>query len=238
MSRILIIEDDEDINHLLSRILKKAGYEVTSAYSGTEAKLRLDQELPDLLLTDLMLPGMKGEELLRYLRVEKGSHVPVIVLSAKAALEHKVELITLGADDYITKPFEPQEVLVRVMAVLRRAEGAGGKTLEKGREIIGEEEKEYRYKKLLLHPVSRKVTVKEKELTLTPHEYEILRVLLGQPEKVFSRDVLYEMVWNNGYFGEDNTVNVHVSNIRKKIAAADPGEEYIKTVWGIGFKMA
>ncbi len=237
MSRILIIEDDEDINHLLGRILKKAGYEVISAYSGTEAKLRLEQELPELVLTDLMLPGMKGEELVHYLREEKCSNVPVIVLSAKAALENKVELMTMGADDYITKPFEPQEVLVRVMAVLRRTAGAGEKQ-ENEKTAANEEETEHRYKKLSLNTVSRKVVVKGKELTLTPHEYEILLVLLKQPEKVFSRDVLYEMVWNNGYFGEDNTVNVHVSNIRKKIAAADLEEEYIKTVWGIGFKMA
>ncbi|MBO5353109.1 MAG: response regulator transcription factor [Lachnospiraceae bacterium] len=235
MGRILIIEDDEDINHLLGRILKKAGYEVISAYSGTEAKLRLDQELPDLMLTDLMLPGMKGEELIRYLREEKGSSIPVIVLSAKAALEHKVELITMGADDYITKPFEPQEVLVRVMAVLRRT-AAGGEKQQKEK-AANAEETEHRYKKLSLNTVSRKVVVMGKELALTPHEYEILLVLLKQPDKVFSREVLYEMVWNNGYFGEDNTVNVHVSNIRKKIAAADPEEEYIKTVWGIGFKM-
>lgn len=234
MSRILVIEDDEDINCLLCRILKKEGYEVTSAYSGTEAKLRLEQEVPDLILLDLMLPGMKGEEITEYIRNERKSNVPIIILSAKTAMENKVELITMGADDYITKPFEPQEVLLRVMAALRRA----GMT-ESGKQ--GNEktpEREFTYKNLSLNSVSRRVTVKEKEISLTPHEYEILFILLQQPQKVFSRDTLYETVWNNGYFGEDNTVNVHVSNIRKKIAAIDKEEEYIKTVWGIGFKMA
>ncbi len=234
MSRILIIEDDEDINKLLCRILKKEGYEVTPAYSGTEAKLRLEQEVPDLILLDLMLPGMKGEVITEYVRKEKKSNVPIIVLSAKTALENKVELFTLGADDYITKPFEPQEVLVRVMAALRRTGMA--ETDKQG--LKDNEVDVYTYKNLTLSPVSRKITVKGTEIALTPHEYEILFIMLKQPEKVFSRDVLYEQVWSNGYLGEDNTVNVHVSNIRKKIAAVDKDEEYIKTVWGIGFKMA
>lgn len=234
MSRILVIEDDEDINRLLCKILKKKGYEVTAAYSGTEAKLRLELEVPDLVLLDLMLPGMKGEEITSYIRNERKSNVPIIILSAKTAMKNKVELITMGADDYITKPFEPQELLVRVMAALRRAGMAGN---VKGKEKENREQS-YTYKNLTLNPFSRVVMVKGAEISLTPYEYEILLILLQQPEKVFSRDVLYEKVWNNGYYGEDNTVNVHVSNIRKKIAANDKEEEYIKTVWGIGFKMS
>ena len=236
MNKILVIEDDEDINRLLCRILKKEGYDVIPAYSGTEAKLRLEQEIPNLILLDLMLPGMKGEELTTFIRNEKKSNVPIIILSAKTALENKVELITLGADDYITKPFEPQEVLVRVMAALRRA--GNGATGEVNQGMQDNREQPITYKNLILNPISRTVKVKEQEISLTPHEYEILFILLQQPEKVFSRDTLYETVWENGYFGEDNTVNVHVSNIRKKIAAIDKEEEYIKTVWGIGFKMA
>ncbi len=231
MSRILIIEDDEDINQLLCKILKKEGYEVISAYSGTEGKLRLEQELPDLILLDLMLPGMKGEEITEYVRKEKQSSVPIIILSAKTALENKVELMMIGADDYITKPFEPQEVLVRVMAVLRRTD-MSNMSQEKN------DQEEYRYKNMVLNAESRTVTVKGTEIPMTPHEYEILLILLQQPEKVFSRDTLYEKVWSSGYLGEDNTVNVHVSNIRKKLAMVDSKEEYIKTVWGIGFKMA
>lgn len=231
MSKIIIIEDDEDINQLLCKILSKEGYEVIPAYSGTEGRLRLEQELPDLILLDLMLPGMSGQEITEYVRNEKQSNVPIIVLSAKTALESKVELITHGADDYITKPFEPQEVLVRVMAMLRR-------TVQEKAQPPKEGTEEYRYKNLFLYTTSRKVVVKGTEIALTPHEYDILLLLLQQPEKVFSRDSLYELVWNNGYLGEDNTVNVHISNIRKKIAAVDSVEEYIKTVWGIGFKMA
>ena len=236
MNKILVIEDDEDINRLLCRILKKEGYDVIPAYSGTEARLRLEQEIPNLILLDLMLPGMKGEELTTFIRNEKKSNVPIIILSAKTALENKVELITLGADDYITKPFEPQEVLVRVMAALRRAGNGTKEDISQEMQETGEQS--FTFKNLILNPVSRTVKVREQEISLTPHEYEILFILLQQPEKVFSRDTLYETVWENGYFGEDNTVNVHVSNIRKKIAAIDKEEEYIKTVWGIGFKMA
>lgn len=237
MERILVIEDDADINRLLCRILGNGGYTATPAFSGTEAQLRLEREVPDLILMDLMLPGMSGEELLGFIRNERKLKVPVIILSAKAGLEDKVGTMMMGADDYITKPFEPEEVLVRVLAVLRRcrtitAAGIAGS----GREEMLEEILEY--KKLVLKPSSRIVTVDGQEISLTNSEYDILHVLMEQPEKVFSREALYEKVWKNGYYGEDNTVNVHVSNLRKKIAARDKEEEYIKTVWGIGFKMA
>lgn len=228
MHKVLVIEDDADINRLLCRILGRAGYDTASAWSGTEAQLRLERENFDLIMLDLMLPGMSGEDVLRYVRKERGQKLPVIILSAKTGLENKVGTLTMGADDYITKPFEPQEVLARVTAVMRRCAGNGELSAKRA----------YTYKNLILDTQSRIVRVKQTEIFLTKHEYEILQVLLTQPDKVFSRDTLYEMVWKNGYYGEDNTVNVHVSNIRKKIAAADPGGEYIKTVWGIGFKMA
>lgn len=230
MEKLLVIEDDMDINRLLCRILEKAGYEAAAAYSGTEAKLWLERETPDLMLLDLMLPGMSGEGLLEYVRRERGLKIPVIILSAKSALADKIGTMTAGADDYITKPFDPEEVLVRVLAVLRRckSESAGG---DAAPEL-------YEYKSLLLNDASRTVTVKGAEIRLTNYEYDILKELLKQPEKVLSRDTLYERIWKNGYYGEDNTVNVHVSNLRKKIAVWDSGEEYIKTVWGIGFKLA
>lgn len=232
MYHIYVIEDDEDINRLLCKILQGGGYEVTSAYSGTEAKLRLEQKLPDLILLDLMLPGMGGEQITEYVRSERNSSIPILILSAKASVRDKVELMTMGADDYITKPFEPEEVLVRVMAALRRAgiqaEGQAGT----------EKMPVYTYKDLILKEQARRVEVCGQEIALTRHEYEILLILMRQPEKVFSREILYETVWKNGYYGEDNTVNVHVSNIRKKLAAAGGENEYIKTVWGIEFKMA
>lgn len=233
--RILVVEDDTDISNLLCRILRKAAYEVIPAYSGSEAVLRLDmgkehsRELPDLILLDLMLPGISGEEVIRVIREDKKLNMPVIVLSAKTALQNKVETLTAGADDYIMKPFEAEEVLARVHAALRRYGGSAGER---------KEPELYCYKKLCVYPDARKAMVGEKEITLTRQEYELLSILIKQPQKVYSRETLYELVWKNGYYGEDNTVNVHISNIRKKIAAADAGEEYIKTVWGIGFKMA
>ena len=240
MKHILIVEDDPDINGLLGRILKKGGYEVTQAYSGTEAKLLLERQEPDLILLDLMLPGMTGEELITYIRDERKTSIPVIVLSAKSALEDRLETIRSGADDYMTKPFEPEEVLVRVMALLRRsgqkekdAEGCAGDG-----DYSAMESDRISYKNLILSGDAREVWVNGKQISLTPHEFEILHLLTGRPDKVFSRASLYEQVWGGGYYGEDNTVNVHVSNIRKKIDSADPGEEYIRTVWGIGFRMA
>lgn len=229
---ILIVEDDTDINNLLKKILTKAGYPVRQAFSGTEAKLLLSMEKPDLILLDLMLPGMSGEAFILFVRGELGLKVPVIVLSAKSGLESKVAVLGEGADDYITKPFEPAEMLARIGAVLRRC-GPGVETA-----VTDQTDKRHTFKKLCLNEESHKVTVGAEEITLTPHEYDILLILLKAPEKVFSRERLYELVWKNGYYGEDNTVNVHVSNIRKKIMARDTENEYIKTVWGIGFKMA
>lgn len=149
--KILIVEDDTDINRLLQRILVQDGYDTIQAFSGTEAKLLLGLETPDLILLDLMLPGMSGEELITSVRGEMNLDLPILVLSARAGLETKVEALKGGADDYLTKPFEPEEVLARVYAALRRYKIEAGKT-EKDTEV-------YRYKKLSLHPDSRKAEI-------------------------------------------------------------------------------
>ena len=223
--RILIVEDDEDINRLLCRYLEKEGYEVASAFSGTEAKLILSMHIFQLILMDLMLPGMSGEELLPEI-VEKYK-TPVIIISAKSTLEDKVKLLRLGADDYISKPFEREEVLARVAAMIRRSRGA----IE-----ANKKELEYRWKKLLLKVMSREVSVDGNPITLTAHEFDILHILLQHPDRVYTKDQLYQEIWKTGYYGEDNTINVHISNIRKKIRDFDESS-YIKTVWGIGFKL-
>lgn len=223
---ILIVEDENDINHLLARIFTAAGWRVSQAFSGTEAGLLLDRETPDLILLDRMLPGMSGDELLEKVRREKNVFIPVLIVSAKASLSDKVGLLRLGADDYITKPFEPEEVIARAEAALRRCgkgqELSGGEVLAAG--------------KLKLYPQARKVLVNGRELSLTAHEFDLLYLLLKNPDKVYTRESLYEQVWQGGYYGENNTVNVHVSNLRKKMRAADPETEYIQTVYGIGFK--
>ena len=225
--RILIIEDDNEINQLLKMILQQEGYDVLQAYSGTEALLRMEQveATADLILLDLMIPGMSGEELLHHLRNTRQSTLPVLVLSAKNALEDKVSLLRLGADDYISKPFEPEEVVARVQAALRRSNFA-----------IQQENRQLVYKNIVLEPHLRKVTVCQKELSLTALEYEILHLLIQNPEKVYTRQALYEEVWKDGYYGTDHTVNVHVSNLRKKIKEQDPEESYIQSVYGIGIK--
>jgi len=225
MKKILIIEDDIEINKLLGKILDREGYEIVHAFSGTEAKLVLEKENPSLILLDLMLPGITGEEVLQYIREDKQNNVPIIIISAKTSLSDKVTLLKDGADDYITKPFEIEEVLARVHASLRRS-GQEHETSEV-----------MRYKELKLFPHARNAMVNDSEISLTIHEFDILLLLMKNPEKAFSREHLYELIWNGGYYGENNTVNVHVSNIRKKIKEKSSEIEYIKTVYGFGFKL-
>lgn len=150
----------------------------------------------------------------------------MLILSAKGLLDDKVDLLKSGADDYITKPFEPEEVLARIQTTLRQLGNVSG-----SHKILS-------YRKIKLYPESRKVMMGHVELLLTTHEYDILFLLMQVPEKVYSRENLYELVWRGGYYGENNTVNVHVSNLRKKIKEAGEEEEYIQTVYGIGFKLA
>lgn len=229
--KILIVEDDEDISRILAKIMRLQGYVPTQAYSGSEAGLLLfsegRKETYDLILMDLMLPGMAGEELIR--KIRENSDVPIIVLSAKSALEDKVDVLNAGADDYLTKPFAKEEVAARVNGALRRSRRSG--------KAPAAEKPVLSYKKLKIYQEAREAQVGGKPLALTAHEYDILCLLAQNPQKVYSRNSLYELIWQGSYLGEDNTVNVHVSNLRKKIAALDK-EEYIKTVWGIGFKMA
>lgn len=253
MAKILIIEDDTDINNLLARIMGRQGHEAVQAFSGTEGKLRLELERYDLMLLDLMLPGMMGEELIREIR-RTDPDLPIIVLSAKSALEDRVSVLEIGADDYLVKPFAVEEVSARVSGALRRSArqqelmeqaqqtGSGGQREERfsqqagsGRQETGQQT--LRFKDMTLDADRREVRVRGQLLNLTVHEYDILHILMQEPGKVYSRERLYELVWQGGYYGEDNTVNVHVSNLRKKISAVDSAE-YIATVWGIGFRMS
>ena len=225
-ARILIVEDDADINRLLTTLLTKEGYTVIPAYSGSEAEMRLQAERVDLVLLDLMLPGLTGEELLA--RIRRDQVMPVIVLSAKGR-EDKLRVLADGADDFIGKPFDVEDVKARVAAQLRRYTRFAA--------AVQEEDTPLHFKNLVLDPEGRQVTVKGREVSLTAREYGILSLLLSHPKKVFTRANLFESVWEDPYLGDDNTVNVHISNLRAKLAAAVPDNGYIKTVWGIGFKM-
>lgn len=223
---ILVVEDDSDISRLLCTILTKNGYTVTAAYSGSEAEMRLSMNTPyDLILLDLMLPGLAGEDLLAAIRRDK--IMPVIVISAKGQ-QDKLHVLGLGADDFISKPFDIEEVLARVEAQLRR--------YKRFTPPAGQEPR-LRYKELVLDTEGASVTVRGIPISLTARELSILSLLMAHPNKVFTRANLFESVWQDAFMGDDNTINVHISNLRAKIARADPDNEYIKTVWGIGFKM-
>ncbi len=224
---ILVVEDDNDINSLLCRILGRHGYNVRGAFSGTEAKLCIEMQEYQLLLIDLMLPGMSGEELIAYIRNQKT--MPIIVISAKDFQETKIDVLKLGADDFVAKPFDVEEIAARVEAQLRRY-----MVFSKS----SEQKNVLKHKNLTLNKDTIEVTVKDTTVTLTAREFSILELLLSYPNKVFTKANLFEHVWKDNYLGDDNTVNVHISNLRSKLAAADKDTEYIHTVWGIGFKLS
>lgn len=224
---ILIAEDDNDISHMLSDLLGSQGYRTQSAFSGTEALLYIEREAPAAVVLDLMLLGMTGEELLAHIKEVDGG-IAVIVASAKDDVRTRVTLLRAGADDYVVKPFDTEELLARLEAVLRR-NGQGKQRKNAENKLV--------YKDIVMKPDDFSVTVSGQEIALTRREYLILELLIRSPGKVFTRSNIYESVWNEEYLGEDNAVNVHISNIRQKLAKVNREETYIQTVWGIGFKM-
>lgn len=224
MQKILIVEDDNNINHMIKEMLTKKGYSCIQAFSGTEGLLYASNEEIQLIIMDLMLPGMSGEELL--MKIKSMKNIPVIVLSAKDSLDSKIELLTNGAEDYMTKPFEMEELVARVGVQIRRFSGAEGSAVKK-----------LQYKDLVLDEESFSAVVKGEMLNLTKQEYKILELFLLYPTRAFSKQDIYDYAWDDIYLGEDKTINVHISNIRKKIKNITE-EEYIETIWGIGFKLA
>lgn len=224
---ILVVEDDLDINNLLCKILIKEGYNIRSAYSGTEARMCMEQYEYHLILLDLMLPGISGEEIIKHIR--KIKTMPIIVISAKAEQDVKVETLRLGADDFISKPFDTNEVIARVQSQLRRYM-VFSKPKEKDRIL--------RHKDLILNRDTVEVTLDGNPVILTAREFCILELLMANPNKVFTKSNLFEHVWNEEFLGDDNTINVHISNLRSKLSKIKPNDEYIHTVWGIGFKIS
>ncbi|AKN30888.1 XRE family transcriptional regulator [Clostridium carboxidivorans P7] len=224
---ILIVEDDNGINTLLARLMEKKGYGVVQAYSGTEAMLHIEAKDFQLVILDLMLPGITGEELIKNIR--KTKQMPVIVISAKIDKKDKIELLNLGADDYITKPFDIEEVCARVYSNLRRYMKFSNNNVSVNENLT--------YKDIVLNKETKEVCVNGKNITFTAREFEILELLLTHPKKVFSKANLFESVWGEEYLGDDNTVNVHMSNLRSKLQKANPKEEYIETIWGMGYKI-
>ena len=227
MLRVLVVEDDSDINSLLCNILLKNNFNVRGAYSGSEAMMCIDMFEYDIILLDLMLQGFTGEEIIKKIRV-KNEFVPIIVISAKTEQEEKINVLKIGADDFISKPFDINEVLARIDVQLRKSKRF--KISENISTVIT-------FKNITLDTESRQALVKEKEISLTGIEFDILKIFISNPHKVFTRANLFESVWENEFLGDENTVNVHVSNLRAKISKADKDTDYIKTVWGIGFKL-
>lgn len=221
---ILIVEDDAHINQIIADTLRKEGFVCTQAYSGTEGKLNAAQKRFDLIILDLMLPGLSGEELITDLNLELQSDTPVIVLSAKDKLDHKLNLFTLGAVDYVTKPFDVEELVARAYVHIG---GSGGRALSQAEELA--------HKNLRLDCGDFSAQVKGHPLHLTRQEFKILELLLKHPSRVFTKQDLYELAWEDIYIGEDKTITVHISHIRSKLKQYDE-EAYIDTVWGIGFK--
>ncbi len=229
---ILIIEDDRDINDLLATALGKAGYATTQAWSGTEGQMliKLNGSAYSLVLLDLMLPGISGEKLLEEIRQTDNS-LPVIILTAKDELDEKINLLTSGADDYITKPFEIKEVVARVAVQLRHA-----KSDPSGIDAGGTNAR-LKYGQLELDRTSRQLLVNGTAADgITKQEFSILELLMGHPKQVFAKEDIFEYAWDEPYMGETKTLDVHISNIRKKIKKLTE-VECIETVWGIGYKM-
>ncbi|NLT09013.1 MAG: response regulator transcription factor [Ruminococcus sp.] len=216
MPNILIIDDDAHINDIVSKALRSEGYSVSSAYSGTEALLLLTHQKPDLILLDLMLPGLTGEELLPQIK-----DIPVIVVSAKADVTDKVELLVGGAADYITKPFDMKELLARIMVQLRKNEKYADKSLLTYREITLDTDK---------HTVSANGS--EQKLTRT--EFAIMKLLIRDPEQVIAKLTILDRISLDTPDCTEDSLKSHIYNLRKKLKTLT-GKEYISAVWGIGF---
>ncbi len=218
---ILIIEDDAEINDMLRILLRQNGYQTVSAYSGTEGLLAHGKEI-SLILLDLMLPGRSGEEIIRELKEKH--NVPVIVTSAIHDVNKKVDLFSLGADDYVTKPFHNSELLARIAARLRITA-----------EVPAEEPLTYR--DITLNPGDYSASCKGVPLDLSRYEFALLRLLIEHPDRTCTKSLIYDTIWNDENSADDNTLNVHISKLRKKLKTAAPDAEYIETVWGIGYRL-
>lgn len=218
MKKILIIDDDIHIGNMLEEALKKEGYGVLRAYSGTEALYVLSLEKPDLALLDLMLPGLDGEDVLLQI---KG--IPVIVVSARADLDDKVKLLLGGAADYVTKPFHLRELLARIAVQLRSEHTA------KPASVL-------EFDDLTLHTDTGTVILETKEIRLTPTEHAILKLLMQNPSQVITKSLLLERISGDTPDGTESSLKMHISNLRKKLRQVN-GRDYIEAVWGIGFKL-
>lgn len=220
--KILVVDDERNIVELLKYNLEKEGYEVINAYDGFEAVSVAKQERPDLIVLDVMLPGQGGLEVCRIIRKE--TKIPIIMATAKGEEIDKILGLELGADDYVTKPFSPRELVARVKAVLRRTSSKL------------DEKDELTFEDLTLNLMKHEVRLKGEEVDLKPKEFDLLKLLATNPGKVFTRDFLLEQLWGYDYLGDTRTVDVHMRRLRQKIEEDAANPRYLRTVHGIGYK--
>ncbi|HVN16592.1 MAG TPA: response regulator transcription factor [Anaerolineales bacterium] len=222
--KILVVEDEASIAEVVCLYLKRAGYEVQTAKDGKEAMTLLEDAIPGFVILDLMLPEVDGLSLTRWLRDR--SNVPIIMLTARREELDRIAGLEMGADDYIVKPFSPQELVSRVRAVLRRT----------GREDESVPERPLTSGNLTIDPLSRVVSVGEKQVDLTAKEFEMLHLLVRHPRQVFTREQLLERIWGGAEYIDAGTVTVHVRRLREKIEEDPSNPRRLLTVWGVGYK--
>lgn len=223
MKKILLVEDDLEISEMLTLVLGLE-YQIVPAYSGTEGLLQFASQRFDLVLLDIMLPGKTGLEVLLELR--QTSQVPIIILTALQDKKMVTDYLLQGADDYMNKPFDNDELKARIAVQLRRS-------ADKSEPLVINQ-----YKNVFLNGNLFQLTLGEEQIQLAKKEYLIFQLLVQNPNKIYTKGDLYEKVWGEAYYGDENTINVHISNLRKKLQKIDPETNYIETVWSIGVKLA
>jgi len=237
--KILIIEDEEGIIHLINLYLKDAGYTVVIAKDGADGLALHAREHPDLVILDIMLPAVDGFEICR--RIRTWSKTPILMLTARGDEEDRINGLELGADDYLVKPFSPRELVSRVRAILRRVSSV---SISNTVSTPGESSNPTRssakdtalcFPGLSIDLLARRVEVNDREVALTPTEFDLLALLARSPDRVFTREMLMNQVWGYDYLGDGHTIDVHISALRKKIES-DPDQRYIKTVWRVGYR--
>ena len=221
---VLVVDDEPTIAEVVSRYLERAGYETHSAADGNEAIDAAATHRPDLVVLDLMLPGIDGLEVMRRLREHDRGRTPVILLTAKGEESDRVIGLRLGADDYVVKPFSPAELVARVDAVLRRVDSAP------------EHEAPIEFDDMTIDPAARRVVVRGEEVQLTQREFYVLLFLARHPGQVFSRNQLMDAVWQYSFYSDTSTVTVHIRRLRAKIEADPAAPRHIQTVWGVGYR--
>lgn len=228
MYNILIVDDDKEIVNAIEIYLKKEGYNIFKAYNGEQALQQLEKEQIHLIILDIMMPKKDGIETLHEIRKDKT--IPVIMLSAKSEDYDKIEGLNTGADDYITKPFNPLELIARVNSNIRRYTQLGAMKQESNKNI-------YKTGELILNDESKQVIAEGKEIKLTATEFKILKFLIKNKGKVFSISQIYENIWNEESYAAENIIAVHIRHIREKIEINPKEPKYLKVIWGIGYKV-